>query len=147
MKWGPMKSTAFNGKTVFTPQVIGFPSVRRTSDTYSLAKRIYALRRKRVQALAEVADLFHDPAWDILLDLFIAAKERSAISVSSACIASSVPSTTGLRMVNLLEQRGAVEIRADPFDARRRYVALTAATEAQIEKLLTSADPAQIAAI
>jgi hypothetical protein len=36
-------------------------------------------------------ELFKDPAWDILLDLYVARADGRGISVSSACIASGAP--------------------------------------------------------
>ena len=40
-------------------------------------------------------ELFGEPAWDILLDLYIANVENKPVSVSSACIGSAAPPTTG----------------------------------------------------
>jgi len=58
------------------------------------AKRLYAARRKRNHAFAGY-DLFGEPCWDILLDLFIAGEERNLIGVSSACIAACWSSSSG----------------------------------------------------
>ena len=69
-------------------------------------------------------DLFSDPAWHILLDLFASEIEGKSISVSSACIISGAPSTTALRHLNLLIARGVVLRIKDPHDARRWYVRL-----------------------
>lgn len=48
------------------------------------------------------ADLFGEPAWDMIVDLFIAAEENKTVSVSSLCIDASVPMTTVLRWNNIL---------------------------------------------
>ena len=90
-----------------------------------LARRLYALRRRRTRHLPQ--ELFGEPAWDILLDLFIAAEEGRLIPVTSACIAADVPGTTALRWLTLLESRGLIERRPDPRDGRRCHVALTVA--------------------
>ncbi len=90
-----------------------------------LARRLYALRRRRTRHLPE--ELFGEPAWDILLDLFIAAEEGRLIPVTSACIAADVPGTTALRWLTLLEARSMIERRPDPRDGRRCHVALTVA--------------------
>lgn len=90
-----------------------------------LARQAYADRRRRAK-LFENEDLFGEPAWDILLDLFIAAKERRRVSVTSACIGSAVPSTTALRWISLLEREDLLLREADTADARRIYVKLTA---------------------
>lgn len=91
----------------------------------NLARRHYADRRSR-DAIFGTNELFAEPAWDMLLDLFIAAKERRQISVTSACVGAAVPSTTALRWIAVLEQHGLVRRHADSRDARRIFVELTA---------------------
>lgn len=90
-----------------------------------LARQTYEDRRRRSKIFHSEA-LFGEPAWDILLDLFIAAKERRRVSVTSACIGSAVPSTTALRWIAILEKQGLLVREADPSDARRVYVKLSA---------------------
>lgn len=90
-----------------------------------LARQTYDDRRRRTK-IFQTDDLFGEPAWDILLDLFIAAKERRSVSVTSACIGSAVPSTTALRWITILEKQGLLIREADPGDARRVYVKLSA---------------------
>ena len=86
------------------------------------------LRQIRLRALRSKCfgdDLFVDPAWDILLDLYSAYLGGRRISVSSACIASQAPTTTGLRWITVLESRGMIERKRDSCDGRRVYVSLT----------------------
>lgn len=90
-----------------------------------LARQTYEDRRRRAKIFAS-DELFGEPAWDILLDLFIATKERRRVSVSSACIGAAVPSTTALRWITILEKQGFLLREADPGDARRFYLKLTA---------------------
>jgi len=89
-----------------------------------LARQSYDDRRRRTKIFGS-EELFGEPAWDILLDLFIAAKERRRVSVTSACIGSAVPSTTALRWISILERQGLLTREADPGDARRIYVGLS----------------------
>lgn len=89
-----------------------------------LARQTYEDRRRR-NKIFQSDELFGEPAWDILLDLFIAAKERRRVSVTSACIGSAVPSTTALRWISILERQGFLSREADPGDARRVYVRLS----------------------
>lgn len=95
------------------------------------AKLYYRKRRDREQMFGN-SDLFADPAWDILIDLFIAREEGNQISVSSACIAAAVPGTTALRWINVLESRGHVIRFNDPHDARRVYLTLTPTTAERV---------------
>lgn len=87
------------------------------------ARQAYRRRRSRSQFFDD--SLFGEPAWDILLDLFIAAKERKRVPVTSACIGAAVPTTTALRWLAILEEGGLVLREADPADARRIFVRLT----------------------
>ena len=80
-------------------------------------------RRMRAQFFAD--ELFADPAWDMLLDLYAAQLEDRRVSVSSLCIAAAVPPTTALRWIGTLHDAGLFERRADPSDRRRVYVALS----------------------
>ncbi|MDP9056066.1 MAG: hypothetical protein M3N34_01850 [Pseudomonadota bacterium] len=100
----------------------------------ALALDIYEDRRRRVKLFG--ADLFGEPAWDILLDLFIATATGKQISVSSACIGSAVPSTTGLRWLAVLETRGLIVRENDDRDARRSHVRLSKLGHDQMEQYL-----------
>ncbi len=70
------------------------------------------------------ADLFADPAWDMLLDLYAARLERQPVSVSSLCIAAAVPATTALRWIKTMTDAGLFVREADPHDGRRIFIAL-----------------------
>lgn len=95
------------------------------------ARRLYRDRRSRAQIFGDET-LFGEPGWDILLDLFIAAKERKRVPVTSACIGAAVPTTTALRWLAVLEDRGLVLREADPTDARRIFVRLSAEAYAKM---------------
>jgi hypothetical protein len=71
------------------------------------------------------ADLFADPAWDMLLDLYASHYEQKTVSVSSLAIAAAVPSTTALRWIKLMSDEGLFVRAADPDDGRRIYIALS----------------------
>ena len=71
------------------------------------------------------SDLFADPARDILLDLFVAGEEGRRISISSCCIAASVPPTTALRWIGMLKKRNLIQESVDPGDGRRKWLSLT----------------------
>ncbi len=89
-----------------------------------LARSHYRDRRLRAQMFDDSA-LFGEPAWDLLLDLFIAARERKRVPVTSACIGAAVPTTTALRWLSILEARGLVLRDDDASDARRIFVRLS----------------------
>lgn len=83
------------------------------------------IRARRMRSEFFEGELFADPAWDMLLDLFAADLEHRQISVSSLCIAAAVPPTTALRWIGTLSEAGLFDRRADPTDRRRAYIALS----------------------
>lgn len=82
------------------------------------------LRQRRMREQYFPADLFADPAWDMLLDLYAARLERQPVSVSSLCIAAAVPATTALRWIKTMTDAGLFVREADPHDGRRIFIAL-----------------------
>jgi DNA-binding MarR family transcriptional regulator len=84
-------------------------------------------------------DFFADPAWHMLLDLYVAYRQRGRVSVSSLSIASRGPPTTGLRWIAVLERYGLIERTDDPFDKRRIFVSLTADGLKRVERTLDTA--------
>lgn len=112
----------------------------RTGQTYlSLARRAYGSRRKRT-AIFRNPDLFGEPAWDILLDLYIAHGEGKAVSVSSACIGSAAPATTGLRWLGVLADEGLVVRENDPEDHRRVMVRLSSTGVSAMERFFDTVE-------
>lgn len=101
-------------------------SVRPQEDARwtALARDHYRDRRLRAEVFDDPA-LFGEPAWDLLLDLFIAMREGKRVPVTSACIGAAVPTTTALRWLALLEERGLIHRENDASDARRVFVRLS----------------------
>ena len=87
-------------------------------------RRILKARRARSKFFD--AELFADPAWDMLLELYAAECGQQRISVTSLCVASNVPATTALRWIRALEKRKLLKKVSDPRDGRRFFVSLTA---------------------
>lgn len=87
------------------------------------AREQYGLRRKRSDFLPR--NIFAEPAWDILLDLFISERTGRVVSVTSACLASGVPMTTALRAISVLEAKRLVERHRDRTDRRRYHLILS----------------------
>ena len=91
-------------------------------------------RRLRDQLLGE--GLFPDPAWDMLLDLYVARLEQRRVAVSSLCLAAAVPATTALRWIRILEDRDMIVRTADAADGRRIFVEISDDTAAKMTKVL-----------
>lgn len=89
----------------------------------SIAKYQYNIRRTRDHFFDP--DLFGEAAWDIMLDLFIAKIDGKSTTVKSSCVASSVPQTTALRWLQVLEEFGLVARTRNPIDGRSSLVEFT----------------------
>jgi len=83
------------------------------------------IRARRLREQYFSADLFADPAWDMLLDLTAARLEGRQVAVSSLCIAAAVPPTTALRWIKTLTEQGVLVRIADPDDGRRVFIELS----------------------
>lgn len=82
--------------------------------------RVRELRQKHFPA-----ELFSDPAWDMLMDLTTNRLQGHMTYVSSLAVGAQVPLTTALRYLQLLEQHGLIERKRDLADKRRTLVEIT----------------------
>ena len=87
------------------------------------AENLYRERQQRMRFFP--SNIFSDPAWDILLDLFINGARNRPISITSACIAGGIPGTTGLRWLGVLEKEGLLVRETSGDDARVTWVRLS----------------------
>ena len=99
------------------------PLANPAATSHGEIKSLLRARRMREQFLP--ADLFADPAWDMILDLMAARLSGQRVSVSSLCIAAAVPPTTALRWIRQLTDRGVFSRIDDPADGRRVFIELT----------------------
>ena len=105
----------------------------------SHVRAILRARRAREELIGN--DLFADPAWDMLLDLYAASLEQRKVSTSELCIASAVPSTTALRWIEKLVQMKMVTREDDHLDGRRTWVSLSPAARLQMESYFEAMAP------
>jgi DNA-binding transcriptional ArsR family regulator len=73
------------------------------------------------------------PAWNILLDLYLASITNRCVTVSNSCVASGAPQTTALRWIDVLESMRLVERSKSELDRRVIFLQLTAAAEAKLK--------------
>ncbi len=110
------------------PAALMQPLVSPAADPSQQISASYIRETIKLRRLRERyfdAELFADPAWDILLDLFAARFEGNQVSVSSLCIAASVPATTALRWISAMTENGLLLRKQDPNDARRVFIELS----------------------
>ncbi|MEO0056785.1 MAG: hypothetical protein RIT17_221 [Pseudomonadota bacterium] len=104
------------------PMVFGAGSPSQLPDP-QMVRQVIANRQARARFFD--AELFGDPAWDMLLDLTAAHGEGAQVSVTSLCIAASVPATTALRWLTQMVESGIFVRVPDPADKRRAFIALS----------------------
>jgi CheY-like chemotaxis protein len=100
---------------------VASPTVRKRAALNDLK----AMRRLRSQFFP--SDLFADPCWEMLLDLYDAHLAGSEVTVTSLGAASGVPATTALRRMDTLSEHGMIIRAEDKADKRRTIVRLTEA--------------------
>ena len=83
------------------------------------------IRTRRLRDRYFDAELFADPAWDMMLDLLEGELSHRRVAVSSLCVGAAVPPTTALRWIKTLVEKGMFVRRNDPLDGRRVYVELS----------------------
>jgi len=71
------------------------------------------------------AELFHEPAWDMLLALFVAHEERRTLNVKALVGTAHTPVTTSQRWIDHLHKLKLVDRVIDPHDRRRMEVSLS----------------------
>src|SRR5687768_2889769 len=78
----------------------------------ALAKHLYEMRRLRENYFP--ADLFAEPAWDVLLLLYWAGDAQQRLSISAVCSSAGVPATTALRWIQKLVEMKMIRREAHP---------------------------------
>lgn len=101
------------------------------AETERRVRSILRLRRRRETLFG--SDLFGEPAWDMLLELYAVELAGRQESVSGLCSVSGVPPTTALRWIKVLESDGWIARSADQFDGRRRFLSLTCKARTAME--------------
>lgn len=92
-------------------------------DLADLVRGIISARAARRRFFGD--ELFADPAWDILLELYTFRSSQQRTSVSKLCLTAGVPTTTALRWIEKLHSDGLVERQPDPLDGRRVWISLS----------------------
>lgn len=94
----------------------------RRSPT-DVARRLLAQRAARLDHFP--AELFHEPAWDMLLALYVASEERQTMNVKTLVATTSAPVTTSQRWIDHLHKLKLIDRIVDPMDRRRVEISLS----------------------
>lgn len=111
----------------------------------AVLRKLIKARQLRMRFLD--AELFADPAWDILLDLAAARAERQQVCVTSLCIAAGVPATTALRWIGQMVDADLLVRVSDPHDRRRVYIALADSTADALARYFAAVGATELAVV
>lgn len=100
----------------------------------NLAFNIYRARQARTQQFK--ADLFGEPAWDMLLALYCLPPRGEVLAVTSLSLAANVPEATGLRWQARLAQEGLVKRGPHVRDRRIQLIGLSQRGRLLMDKYL-----------
>jgi DNA-binding MarR family transcriptional regulator len=88
-----------------------------------LARSVFLSRRRRNQHFP--AAMLGEPAWDMLLALFIFEQSEGRVTVTGLAEHSGAPLTTALRWIDYLENAGFLVRRPKPTDRRAVFIELS----------------------
>lgn len=114
------------------PSAAPLPAAPELLSHQERAEALYTQRRTRSACFGSATGLFQEPAWDMLLHLFIQQERGERVPISNLSLASCVPQTTALRWIKVLEKEGLICSWPSKSDARVRYIGLTPETHARM---------------
>jgi DNA repair protein RadC len=104
-----------------------------TIEQTAFANALRTIRRRELRrSLIGSPEFFGEPAWDMLVDLFVHDCAGKPVSTSSLCIASGVPPTTALRLLHRLCDAGIMLRRRDAYDGRVQLIELTSSVRRKL---------------
>ncbi|CCA93246.1 conserved hypothetical protein [Novosphingobium sp. PP1Y] len=83
------------------------------------------LKARRLREEMFGSEMFAEPAWDILLDLYTAEAKGESVQISSLAVAARVPHSTAIRWAKNMTRSGFLVRERDPTDARRVHIRLS----------------------
>lgn len=89
----------------------------------AVAERLYQERRRRDEYFPR--GLFGEPAWDLLLALFIAHEDGKSLTLEKACAAARLTGDEAAPVIDKLAGAGLVERSRCDWDKRRNCLLLT----------------------
>lgn len=124
------RTTSFDSR----PERLEAGTISEDALARAEADRLYGERRRRDSLFPD--GLFGEPAWDLMLALFMARENGRPMILCKAYRAAEVTDTTGRRLLDRMEEAGLITRRRAPRSRKMRVVELTdTATERLIDYL------------
>lgn len=95
---------------------------------------VLAYRRGREAAFGR--DLFSDPAWDLLLELYAARLAGRSVTLAELATAIDIPRSTSARWINALVERGLIITTTDSVDCTQLRLDLSPDAAARMKRLM-----------
>lgn len=113
----------------------------RPASLITKAAAILSARKRRIQVFG--TSMFGEPAWDMLLTLYIAEKSGLRLSLNRITERSGAPASTALRWLEYLVNQHLVRPELQPSDSQASFVTLTDKAWDLMKQYLTetSCDP------
>jgi len=92
-------------------------------------------------------NLFGEPAWDILLTLYVIDGDRRRLSTRDLAKTANLALTTALRWLDYLEEQGLITRKANPFDRRVVYVEISEKGRVAIDHYLIELHEADLVGV
>jgi DNA-binding MarR family transcriptional regulator len=101
----------------------GAEEQRRDVNLIQLAETIIEARRRRAEIFNPA--MFGEPAWELLLTLFVMDREGPRLTIGRLAQVAGIKLTTALRWLDYLEDQAFVRREQHPTDARTAFIELT----------------------
>jgi len=110
--------------------VVNIPTIKPLSTSPDEKQRRLSQCEQRICERRDIGrhlgfEIFSNPAWDMMLDLYRAFLLGQQISISSLTLASNVPATTARRSIAAIVEAKLAYYRPDPTDRRRVHIEIT----------------------
>ncbi len=124
----------FNGRVAKAAEPVPVGNEPNDAALVEHANTVLEQRRLRRQFLP--GELFHEPAWDMLLALFASRDDRMPMNIKALVSMSDAPVTTSQRWIEHLHKLKLIDRVTDPTDRRRVEVSLSYAGDQQMKAYL-----------
>ena len=113
----------FNGRVAHAAEEVPVGEENDEAALVDYAETVLEQRRMRRQFLP--GELFHEPAWDMLLALFVSRDARLPMNIKALVSMSDAPVTTSQRWIEHLHKLKLIDRVIDPTDRRRVEISLS----------------------
>ncbi|KQN02097.1 hypothetical protein C8J42_103279 [Sphingomonas sp. PP-CE-1A-559] len=124
----------FNGRVAKAAEPV--PAGNEPNDAALVEHANAVLEQRRLRRKFLPGELFHEPAWDMLLALFASRDDRMPMNIKALVSMSDAPVTTSQRWIEHLHKLKLIDRVTDPTDRRRVEISLSYTGDQQMKAYL-----------